>query len=287
MHQYEQMFRQLAESVSSGVLHVDSGRRVVYANEPIAVMLGASDSDRLADQVAGLGDADRKLFLRAVDAALDAGHSSEVELQVSAAGSDETRRCSAVVVAVTEAQTSNAALITLNEIDPGSARAGHSAEAGLDALTGVLNRASLIAELERALGSGRAGVTGVVHIDLDEFRLLNDTFGHDAGDELLIEVVERVRSVLRDGDRVGRIGGDEFLIVCPQLADPDQATAIAARIRERLSGPASLSAGMVSLRASLGLAIGAPGASVDDLLARSKAAMSASKRGRLGRVVLS
>jgi diguanylate cyclase (GGDEF)-like protein len=190
------------------------------------------------------------------------------------------------VVAVSGGESAGHALVSLTDVtDAARMREELRFQATYDALTGCLNRASVIAELARSLDDGER-LTGVVYIDLDEFKLLNDTHGHAAGDEVLIEVARRVRDVLRDGDTVGRMGGDEFLVVCPRLADPDQALSIAGRVRENLRGPALLSVGPVGLRASIGVAIGTPGIAVDDLVARADTAMYTSKQERCGRVVL-
>ena len=126
----------------------------------------------------------------------------------------------------------------------------------------------------------------MIYLDLDDFKALNDTLGHAAGDEMLVEVAERLRGALRDHDDVGRLGGDEYLVVCPGLADPDQAMAIATRIREHLDRPAALTAGIATPRISIGVAIGAPGSPVDDLVNRADSAMYRSKQQRCGDIVL-
>lgn len=287
LHQREELFRRLAESLPSGVLQVDAARRVVYANQRLTAILGTAATDALADQIANLVEPDRVRFEAAITAAVEAGQDGDVEVELLLPAGDR-RRCMASVVSVAGPAGGRGALVSVHDItEAARMREELQVRATVDALTGCLNRGSVIAALERALSPDRRGITGVIYIDLDEFKMLNDTFGHAAGDEMLVEVAGRIGDVLRDGDHVGRLGGDEFLVVCPGLADPDQVMAIASRLRSRLTGPASLSAGMVGVRASIGVAIGSPGSPVDDVVARADGAMYASKQERMGRVVLS
>jgi len=288
LHQREELFRRLAESLPSGVLQVDSGRRVLYANQRLTAILGTAATDVLADQIVNLVEADRVRFEAAIGAAVDEGQDSDVEVELELPATGERRRCMASVVAVAGPAGGRGALVSVHDItEAARMREELQVRATVDALTGCLNRGSVIAALEHALSPDRRGITGVIYIDLDEFKVLNDTFGHAAGDEMLVEVAGRIGDVLREGDHVGRLGGDEFLVVCPGLADPDQVMAIASRLRNRLTGPASLTAGMVGVRASIGVAIGTPGSPVDDVVARADGAMYASKQERMGRVVLS
>src|SRR5207237_10850236 len=87
----------------------------------------------------------------------------------------------------------------------------------------------------------RGGVSlGVLFIDLDDFKLVNDTQGHAAGDELLQEAAKRLQSALRDGDTVARISGDEFAVVLGDLAKPDDAALVAQKIIDRLAAPVNI-----------------------------------------------
>jgi diguanylate cyclase (GGDEF)-like protein/PAS domain S-box-containing protein len=150
-----------------------------------------------------------------------------------------------------------------------------------DPLTGLANRALLSDRLHQALTrTARTGRPVVLLMcDLDGFKPVNDTYGHAAGDEILREVATRLREVVRSGDTVARIGGDEFVILCEDL-DDDTADDAGRRIEERLGRPYTLGDGTtVRLGASVGAATGAgPGLEARALLALADGRMYEAKR---------
>ncbi|RJK97498.1 putative bifunctional diguanylate cyclase/phosphodiesterase [Vallicoccus soli] len=154
-----------------------------------------------------------------------------------------------------------------------------------DQLTGLLNRREVDERLAAALAAdapaGRC--TGVVVLDLDGFKDVNDSLGHAAGDAVLQEVAARLRAVVREGDVVARLGGDEFLVGLPGLASPADAERVAAALRGALGAPYATSAGAVVLGGSVGVAV-APQDGCDevDLLKRADLAMYRAKRGHAG-----
>jgi len=130
-------------------------------------------------------------------------------------------------------------------------------EAVHDPLTGLANRTLLRDRLEHALArSGRErGATAVLFIDLDNFKQVNDSFGHAAGDAVLVETARRLQTAVRPGDTIARLGGDEFVAVCEGI-DEEAALAVGRRLQEAIQPP--LIAGDVrhELSASIGIAIG-------------------------------
>ena len=153
-----------------------------------------------------------------------------------------------------------------------------------DPLTGCLNRAGTLAVLQDSLDRAatlteRRG-TAAIFVDLDQFKPVNDEFGHATGDEVLLRVAERIRRSVRSGDVVGRLGGDEFLVICPNVVNPETALAIARSLTLRAFGaPIDLGTASVAIRASLGVAWSHDrNTYATALVAQADAAMYRSKR---------
>lgn len=125
-----------------------------------------------------------------------------------------------------------------------------------DPLTGLANRALFEKQLKSALSAPPSthGGLAVLFIDLDGFKLVNDTFGHQAGDDLLVVLAQRMRSALEDGHVVARHGGDEFLVLAQPVDGTEMAMALAGRLRTALAGPVRLQQQVVEVGASIGIA---------------------------------
>jgi diguanylate cyclase (GGDEF)-like protein len=149
--------------------------------------------------------------------------------------------------------------------------------AGHDSLTGVANRAQFRDRLAHALAIGEEAL-GVAFCDLDQFKPVNDTYGHLAGDTALVEVAARLRASLRAGDELARIGGDEFTVLLRNVPDGDAALHVADRLLGALAEPIDVGCGFVSLGLSVGIVLAEPGSSADDLLSRADDALYLAKR---------
>ena len=132
-----------------------------------------------------------------------------------------------------------------------------------DTLTGLANRALLNERLELALARVHGGEMLAIHlIDLDLFKNVNDTLGHPAGDKLLTLVSNRLTRLVREGDTIARMGGDEFAIVQIAINGPTDATSLAHRVIEAVSAPYEIGGHQVVIGASVGIAVG-PGDGLD------------------------
>jgi diguanylate cyclase (GGDEF)-like protein/PAS domain S-box-containing protein len=127
-----------------------------------------------------------------------------------------------------------------------------------DALTDLANRVLLNERLEQALGRRihREEFVAVHHLDLDQFKAVNDTFGHPAGDKLLKIVADRLRGLVRETDTIARMGGDEFVIVQAPISDPADATSLAQRVIEVIGEPFDIDGHQAMIGASIGIAVG-------------------------------
>jgi diguanylate cyclase (GGDEF)-like protein/PAS domain S-box-containing protein len=158
-----------------------------------------------------------------------------------------------------------------------------------DPLTQLANRALFLDRLQHALSrEGRfEDLVAVLFVDLDDFKLINDSLGHASGDELLVMIANRLRSCLRSADTAARLGGDEFAVLVEGVSDVDQAVAVAERIQLALGEPFSIGQLPVPLGASVGVALGsAQATSADELLRNADIAMYAAKRSGKSRHVI-
>jgi diguanylate cyclase (GGDEF)-like protein len=154
-----------------------------------------------------------------------------------------------------------------------------------DALTDLLNRVLLHERLDQAL-AGRvndADLVAVHHLDLDQFKAVNDSFGHLAGDKLLKIVADRLRGLVRDSDTIARMGGDEFVILQAPITDPAQATTLAHAIVDLMNQPFDIDGHQAVVGASIGIAIGpGDGSKSDALLRNADLALYRAKRDGRG-----
>ena len=297
LQEREELLRRLTAAMPVGLLHLDADRNVVYNNARLLEILYGSDAPAAdGDPQAAAKESDAPAASAATllhtlteesNAELDAtleevlreGVDRDIEVDITLP-SGAWRRALMSLRALLRANGEANGVITcvLDVTDSARARQELERRATFDPLTHCHNRSSVLSTLERELEREDSGSTGVVYVDLDRFKPVNDKLGHAAGDELLVQVAERLKLASRDSDVVGRLGGDEFLVVLRDIHGPEMAMRAADRICESLCGTFELSCGSAELGASVGVAC-AEGERVtsEELVKRADAAMYQSK----------
>jgi diguanylate cyclase (GGDEF)-like protein len=300
LHARSQLLSRLSDALPVGVFQVNMAGHVTFTNDRLHVIVGVGLRATIAEQMASIADEDRPLFEAALATAFADRPVEDLELRLRLPTADgdgvdgdrvdvEERVCLLGLRTLTDSTgVVSGAVGCLSDV---TERAQLSRElevrASVDALTSCLNRAATLELVDRTV-SGPDGGSGnaVVFIDLDRFKAVNDHLGHAAGDRLLVEVAERLRGTLREGDHVGRFGGDEFLVICPGVDSAEQAREIAERIAIVLTSTVDIESRPVQLRASVGVAWTTESLKADTLIAWADSAMYESKRLGLPAVTL-
>ncbi|GAA4737675.1 putative bifunctional diguanylate cyclase/phosphodiesterase [Phytohabitans rumicis] len=183
----------------------------------------------------------------------------------------------ALGVALATALTNAGAFVGLLE------QAHHAeTQARRDALTGLSNRRELLDQLNHLLARGHLGSPALAMVDLDKFKEINDSFGHAIGDQLIVDVAQRLASAAQArGALVARLGGDEFAILFKTVPAEATAIALAERVIRCLDTPLDVSGLSIIIKASVGVALAEPGTSGAELLHRADHAMYRAKRGKV------
>jgi diguanylate cyclase (GGDEF)-like protein len=193
-----------------------------------------------------------------------------------------------VVVAAAAAVSFGLVMVRMTGLNRQLASAGVelNTRASTDSLTGLANRSAFADRLRAALATDerRAGTLAVLFIDLDDFKDVNDSLGHAAGDELFRVTAQRLDHTIRPGDLVARLGGDEFAILLNGIPDADSAFAVAERVVTALREPAVIGDGRVQVGASVGMAMRREDSTVDALMRDADVAMYAAKAKGKNRV---
>lgn len=281
------LLERLAGAVPVGLFQLDADRDVVYTNDRLHEILGVERADTVEAQLSTVTDTDRPVLERAIDEVLAQGLEADIEVKLQLpTSSQEVRFCTIGLRALSEDDgTFNGGIACVADItDSARMREELNRRATFDELTGCHNRASIMGALEANIASGqRQAERAVAFVDLNSFKAVNDRHGHATGDEVPNIVAQRLRGVLRDEDMIGRIGGDEFLAVCPNVGGPDQAIKLASRLADAQSEEVSVANGTIVMRASIGVAWSSgEGTDADSMVAQADSAMYESKRDGFG-----
>lgn len=286
----EQLLAQLTDTVPVGLFHADTQGRLLYTNRCLHEMTGTAIAASVGQQFSNVVGEGRHLLDRAVRQAAS-GSAADTEVSVR----DARGWLRHLVISVRPLTDEDGGVTGLtgcveDVTDVVREMRDLEVKAARDSLTGCLNREATLAALQHVLDhgsvsqshpdSGRRAGTAVIFVDLDGFKTVNDGLGHAAGDDMLVTVAQRIRSAVRSGDLLGRVGGDEFLVVCPDVTDPADALDLARSLGQRVCRPlAEDRSGEALLRASMGVAWSdRPGLAPTSLIQAADAAMYESKR---------
>lgn len=283
------------DATPDGIFGVDRAGRITFANAAVGEALGLADDellDRHHHEVMGHGrpDGDRyePVGCRVCIAVMAADRSAIADDTFTRAdGSRFPIELSASPIRRRGERTGT--VITFRDL---TERAALTRRALHDPLTGLPNRALLADLLDRALARQDrvGGMVGLLFVDLDRFKVVNDSLGHAAGDQLLTEAAIRLRGATREHDAVARLGGDEFVILCDDLTDEAQVVVIAERVVGALNAPYSIAGHEVFSSASVGITLvrrdQLPKPDADAMLVDADAAMYRAKEAGRGRYEL-
>jgi diguanylate cyclase (GGDEF)-like protein/PAS domain S-box-containing protein len=301
----EERFRLAFEQTAVGMAHVDLDGRCLRVNRRLAELLG-HEPDALAGECMHdlVHPDDRADFSPLLDGRVDTldvearmlradGSASWTRQTVSLRRGADGRPVHFIVVVedIDARKAAEAALQRAHEeLEAKVAERTRELErlmavlenqARQDPLTGLPNRRGLMERLPRSLdrSARQDGATVVMFVDLDRFKQVNDTLGHDAGDALLRECARRLEASVRRTDIVARLGGDEFVIVLENVRDPaTHARRVAEKVRAALAAPADIGGRAVAISASIGVVLHPRGtASPEDLIARADRRMYEAK----------
>ena len=277
----EERYRLLVE-LSPEAIVVQSEDRIVYANPAAANLFGATSAETLLGlALARFVHPDHRENFLAHERHLRGNQQSDLKAERFVRLDGQVRDVEVVMASVTYGGRPATQILTRDITERKRAEEQLLHDAFHDSLTGLPNRALFIDHLRLAVNHCRRRkgyLFAVLFIDLDRFKVINDSLGHMVGDELLIAIARRLEVCLRDGDTIARLGGDEFTILLDGIKDYGDAHRVAERVQEVLEQPFSLAGRELFISASVGIKYSCGGdEQPDDLLRDADTAMYSAK----------
>lgn len=269
---------------------VSDGGRLAYMSPQISGILGYRPEDLVGDPElwpSRIHPDDRDAAIKAYEEHWRSGRPLQAEYRMLARDGTEVwvrDEAFAMPDDASGRQTSQGLLVDITDRKRLESKLIH--DALHDPLTGLANRVLLRDHLERALARRERspGTVALLFVDLDDFKRVNDSYGHAAGDEILVRVSERLAGAVRAEDVVGRQSGDEFAVLLGRVGDIDEAVTVAERILTELRRPIQLGARSLVVGGSIGIALATdPSMTADDLISQADAAMYEAKAAGKGR----
>ena len=252
----EARYRAIAETAQEGIWVVNAEGTTLFANQKTADIVGCSLAEVYAAHVPELLSPNNSAVL--ADNMRNRAARGSDTYEIAYVHPDGGERCLRLSVSPMVEEGREASLAMISDItEIRAAEAQLRTRALTDDLTGLPNRRLMAERIDQALAQKTTGSVAVMLADLDDFKLVNDTWGHAAGDELLRQVALRLGDGVRENDLVARFGGDEFVILCESV-DAIRAEMVGARVLSALSEPFHVDGRIVYVSASLGIAVSPP-----------------------------
>ncbi len=276
----EERYRLLVE-LSPEAIIVQCDDIIVYANPAAANLFGAASAETLLGlAVADFIHPDHYENFRAHERHLKGNNQSDLKAEKFVRLDGQVRDVEVVMASVTYGGKQATQILTRDITERRRAEEQLLHDAFHDSLTGLPNRALFIDHLKMAVNHCRRRkgyLFAVLFIDLDRFKIVNDSLGHIVGDELLVAISRRLEICLREGDTIARLGGDEFTILLDGINDFGDAHRVAERVQEVLEQPFSLAGWELFVTASVGIKYSSGGEQPEDLLRDADTAMYSAK----------
>ena len=254
----------IGPSISEGhfegdlIAHIDRTGAVMFRTSALAELLGLPESTESVQLSRYIIEADQQAFRECLDGLpIVTGGQRRCLIRVRTAD-DSWRSLDIVCTNLLDVEGIEAIVVNADDVTRRkSVEHNLMRRALLDPLTGLPNRVYFMNRLERALDESRRQTSSVavLFLDLDRFKLINDSLGHEAGDQLLIAVGQRLKTAVRPGDTVARFGGDELIVLLEEVAEDADATVVAERIIEGVRKPLVVAQHEISVSTSIGIAV--------------------------------
>src|SRR5271166_1996300 len=307
----DQLFQLISENAADMIALVDSDGRRLYNSPAYLKVLGYSSEDlKATSSIEQIHPDDRPRVLKAAENARLTGRGEQMEYRVRHKdGSWRTLESTASPIRNAKGQTDKLVIVNRDITERKRAEELLAHNAFHDGLTNLPNRALFLDRLQHALTLSKRHANykfAVLLIDIDEFKIVNDSLGHSAGDELLIQIGQRLRGSVRRADTVSRprvsevpektpnddtlarLGGDEFTILLDDIRDPIEAVRVAERVQAELAAPFAINQQQIVISASIGIAAStSPHTLAEELLRDADIAMYRAKRAGKARCEVS
>jgi diguanylate cyclase (GGDEF)-like protein/PAS domain S-box-containing protein len=276
----EQLLSRLSEALPVGLFEIDGAGRITFDNDRMRAFAGYSSPVTKEGLMSSIVTDDRPVFEAALCAVLANQPVDDLEIRFLATGTERVCEIGMRPLTDSTGEVTGAVGYLSDVTYRAQLYRELEVKASIDKLTSCLNREASIQLVETMTAAPKAPGEGsaVIYVDLDDLKSVNDRLGHAAGDQFLVAAADRLRGAARRGDAVGRLGGDEFLVICPRVESSAQAVRIAERVAAATVATIDVGTGAVELRTSVGVAWTTEAIDAEAFLARADSAMYESKR---------